>query len=75
MASIKNSGKVNINVGVSIGSIALLLMVAGWAMESANYEPELGAVLFTIGFWIFVIPIIIIGVTVGIFLLIALAKV
>ena len=54
--------KVTVNVGVSLGSIALLLMIAGWAMESADYEPVLGALLFTIGFWLFVIPFAIIGV-------------
>jgi len=62
--------KININVGVSIGSIALLLMVAGWAMESADYEPELGALFFTIGFWLFVIPLIIVAAILGIFALI-----
>ncbi len=54
--------KVTINVGVSLGSIALLLMIAGWAMETADYEPVLGALLFTIGFWLFVIPLIIVGI-------------
>ena len=62
--------KVTVNVGVSIGSIALLLMIAGWAMENANYEPVLGALLFTIGFWLFVIPFAIIGVILLVILII-----
>ncbi len=62
--------KVTINVGVSLGSIALLLMVAGWAMETADFEPVLGALLFTIGFWLFVIPFVIIGVVLLVILVI-----
>ena len=64
--------KVQLNIGVSIGSIALLLMIAGWVIESTEYDVELGAILFTIGFWLFVIPLIIVGAIFGIILLIAL---
>lgn len=62
--------KVKVNVVFSIGSLALLLMVAGWVMESQDYHPELGSILFTIGFWVFVIPFIIVAVILGIFALI-----
>ena len=50
------------SVGFPIGSIAILLMVAGFVMENADYEPELGAILFTIGFWVLIIPLAIIGI-------------
>ncbi len=71
----KKVNKVQINVVFSVGSIALLLLVAGWAMENADYEPELGALLFTIGFWLLMIPIIIIAVILGIIILaVALSK-
>ena len=62
--------KVKVNIVFSIGSLALLLMVAGWVMESQDYYPELGSVLFTIGFWVFVIPFIIVAAILGIFALI-----
>jgi len=58
--------KVKVNVVFSVGSFAILLMVAGWVMESENYHPELGSVLFTIGFWLFVIPLIVVAVIFGI---------
>ena len=62
--------KTKVNVVFSIGSFALLFMVAGWVMESEDYHPELGAILFTIGFWLFVIPLIVVAVILGIFALI-----
>jgi len=72
MANIKIYGraKVNVNIVFSVGSLALLLMVAGWVMESQDYYPELGSILFTIGFWLFVIPLIIVAVIFGILVLI-----
>jgi len=54
--------------GSLIGAIALILMVAGFAMESTEYDVELGALLFTIGFWLFVIPLIVIGIILAIVL-------
>lgn len=65
-------GKVKVNVVFSLGSLAFLLMIAGWVMESEDYHPELGSILFTIGFWLFVIPFIIIAVIFGIFALIVI---
>lgn len=62
--------KVKVNIVFSIGSLVLLLMVAGWVMESQDYHPELGSILFTIGFWVLVIPFIIVAVILGIFALI-----
>jgi len=70
MEKIKVDKKVNVNIGFSIGSIAILLMVAGWAMEAADYEPVLGALFFTIGFWLFVIPLAIVGVILLVILII-----
>ena len=64
--------KVKVNVVFSVGGFALLLMVAGWVMESEDYHPELGSILFTIGFWLFVIPLIIVVVIFGILGLIVL---
>ena len=64
--------KVKINFVFSIGSFAILLMIAGWVMETENYHPELGSILFTIGFWLFVIPLIIVAAILGIFGLIIL---
>lgn len=51
--------------------IAILLMITGWAMESTDYDVALGALLFTIGFWLFAIPIILIGIGLAIILVIA----
>lgn len=68
-------GEVKINVVFSVGSFALLLMVAGWVMETQDYHPELGSVLFTIGFWVFVIPFIIVGIIFVIFAIILLIAV
>ena len=62
----KIDGKVRVNIVFSIGSLALLLMIAGWVMESENYHPELGSTLFTIGFWLFVIPLIVVAIILGI---------
>jgi len=67
---VTTNGKVKVNIVFSLGSLALLLMVAGWVMETEDYHPELGSILFTIGFWLFVIPLIIIAVIFGIFALI-----
>ncbi len=67
MANLKTEGKVKVNLVFSIGSLAFLLMIAGWVMESEDYHPELGSILFTIGFWLFVIPLIIVAVIFGIF--------
>lgn len=67
--------KVKVNIVFSIGSLVLLLMVAGWVMESQDYHPELGTVLFTIGFWVFVIPFIIVGIIFVIFAIVLLISV
>jgi len=68
----------NINVASGIGrllfAIAIILLVTGWAMESSEYDVELGSLLFTIGFWLLMIPIIIFGIILVILLLIALSK-
>lgn len=52
-------------------TIAILLMVAGFAMEASGYDIALGALLFTIGFWLFFIPLIIIGVIFAIVIAVA----
>ena len=70
MTKITTDAKVKVNVVFSVGSLAVLLMIAGWVMESEDYHPELGSILFTIGFWLFVIPLIIVAVILGIFALI-----
>lgn len=72
LAMAKLNGKVKVNVVFSLGSLALLLMIAGWVMESEDYHPELGSILFTIGFWLFVIPFIIVAIIFGIFGLIVI---
>jgi len=66
MVELDSQKKVQVNIGMSVGSIALILMVAGFAMENADYEPELGALFFTIGFWLFMIPIIVVAIIFGI---------
>ena len=53
--------------------VAVLLMIGGWAMESSEYNVPLGAMLFTIGFWLFMIPLIILGVILIIILVLAVA--
>jgi len=50
-------------------SIAIVLMIAGWAIEIQDDYLEyqgIGTIMFTIGFWLFVIPFIIIAVILGI---------
>jgi len=37
--------------GISIFTIAILLMIGGAVLEHATEYVDLGAVLFTIGFW------------------------
>ena len=56
--------------GVSLFTIAILLMVSGAVVENLTEHIELGMVLFAIGFWLFIIPLIIIGIVFGIFLLV-----
>lgn len=56
--------------GVSLFTIAILLMVSGAVVEHLTDHVELGMVLFAIGFWLFIIPLIIIGIVFGIFLLV-----
>lgn len=53
-------------------SIALVLMIAGWAIEVQDEYPEyngIGTIMFTIGFWLFMIPLIIISVILVIFVI------
>jgi len=71
-------GKINVNVdkrgksgGGLLFTVAIILMVAGFAMEASGYDIALGALLFTIGFWLFVIPLIIIGVIFAVIIVIA----
>lgn len=54
----QNSGNV---FGGLLFVIALVLLIAGYAMESSEYDVELGSLLFTIGFWLMMIPLIILG--------------
>lgn len=66
----------NVNIGLGGGffmGLAIILMVVGYAMETAEVYPEIGAVLFTVGFWLFVIPLIVVVVILAI-IFIALAK-
>ncbi len=56
--------------GISIFTIAIILMVSGAVVEHLTEHIELGMVLFAIGFWLFVIPLIIIGIVFGILLLV-----
>ena len=56
--------------GVSLFTIAIFLMVSGAVVEHLTEHIELGMVLFAIGFWLFIIPLIIIGIVFGIFLLV-----
>ena len=53
--------------------IAIVLMVTGYSMETMDYDIVLGALLFTVGFWLFVIPLIILGVIMSIMALVYLA--
>ncbi len=46
--------------GISIFTIAILLMIGGAVLEHATEYTDLGATLFTIGFWLFFAPLIII---------------
>ena len=55
--------------GISVFSIAILLMVSGWVMETADYEVELAQILFTIGWWLFIIPLIILAIVIGIMII------
>ncbi len=60
--------------GISIFTIAILLMIGGAVLEHATEYTDLGAVLFTIGFWLFFIPLIIIAlVVVGIIIVMVLS--
>jgi len=56
--------------GISIFTIAIILMVSGAVVEHITEHVELGMVLFAIGFWLFVIPLIIIGIVFGVFLIV-----
>lgn len=60
--------------GISIFTIAILLMVSGAVVEHLTDHIELGVVLFAIGFWLFVIPLIIIGIVFGVFIIILVAS-
>ena len=55
--------------GISIFTIAILLMIGGAVLEHATEYTDLGAVLFTIGFWLFFIPLIIIALVIVAFLI------
>ena len=57
------------NISFPIIGIAIILMISGWVVESTGYDVPLGQVLFTIGFWLLVIPLLIIC---GILLLVVL---
>ncbi len=60
--------------GISIFTIAILLMIGGAVLEHATEYTDLGAVLFTIVFWLFFIPLIIIAlVVVGIIIVMVLS--
>jgi len=70
MANIKANNNITMGGGF-LFSVAIILLISGWAMESSGYDIELGALLFTIGFWIFMIPVIIIVSIIVIFLIAA----
>jgi len=68
---------VNINNNKSKGGgfllfVSIILMVSGLAIEYSGYDVALGALLFTIGFWLFIIPLILIGVVLATILVIAI---
>lgn len=70
MANIKANNNITMGGGF-LFSVAIILLISGWAMESSGYDIELGALLFTIGFWIFMIPVTIIVVVIVILLIVA----
>jgi len=55
-------------------TIAVILLVAGWAIEDSGYDVELGSLLFTIGFWLIMIPLIIFAIIIAVILLAFLAS-
>lgn len=69
-------GNTNIKIGSGGGgfifTLAILLMITGFAMEEMDYHAEFGALLFTIGFWVFVIPMIIILCIVAVVIVVAI---
>ena len=70
-----NTKQTNIKIGGGGGflfTLAILLMVSGFAMESMDYHPEFGALLFTIGFWLFMIPLIIVAVILIVIVVVAI---
>ncbi len=60
-------------VSFPLFSIAIVLMIVGFIGEQgADYNDELFSVIFTVGFWLFFIPIIVIGIVLlGIIIVIA----
>ncbi len=54
--------------------IAFVALISGYIAETSGYDVALGAFLFSVGFWIIIIPIIGILVIVGITALIAKVK-
>ena len=71
MAVNVNVGKKGKSGGGLLFTIAIVLMVAGFAMEASGYDVPLGALLFTIGFWLFFIPLIAIGIIFAVVIAIA----
>ncbi len=71
-------GNTNIKIGSNGGgflfTLAVLLMITGFAMEEMDYHAEFGALLFTIGFWVFVIPLIICICIVSVILVVAISR-
>lgn len=65
--STNRNTNVNVGGGFFMG-LAILLMIVGFVMENADYYPELGAILFTVGFWLFVIPLIIVAIVFAVFI-------
>ncbi len=67
-------GNTNVQIGSGGGflfTLAILLMITGFAMENMDYHAEFGALLFTIGFWLFVIPMIIAICIISVVILVA----
>ena len=52
--------------GIGILGLAVILMIVGFALEATGASVVAGALIFTIGFWLFFIPLILIGVILGI---------
>ena len=60
-------------VSFPLFSIAIVLMIVGFIGEQGmDYNDELFSVMFTVGFWLFFIPLIIIGV-IGLIIIIIIA--